>query len=137
MPTSEMKVKSGNSYEVKYRVEGSLDSLTPDQLKNLAERQLRASARAYVLGNLQTVEPEIATYRGMFKAMLESGLGNEETVTAFFKAQNFNLDVPTEFVIPIADLIPDGTSGRGKKAANIFSFEGDEAEAETETPVAE
>lgn len=138
MPTSEMKVKSGNKYNVKYMVKGSLDSLTQDQLKSLAERQLRALARAYVLGTLQSVEPEIDTYRKMFEAMKAQMGVPEETVVAFFKNQRFNLEVPTEFEIEIAELIPDGTSGRGKKAADIFSFEGEEAESEAaETTVAE
>jgi hypothetical protein len=131
MPKSSMKVKSGSTYEVAYKVVGSMDELTTDQLKVLAERQLRTSARSAVLSQLNEVEPAIAANLNTKKEMLAAGFP-VDLVETFFKNPKYVLVVPTSFEIPMKDLIPE-ESGRGKKAADIFSFESTDESGETST----
>lgn len=129
-----MKVKSGESYPVKYKVAETLASLTREEVEALAVRYLRTAARNFVMGKLNEAEPAIVSNQKMKAAMIASGLGNEEQAKAFFKNLDMPLEIPTEFDIPIADLVPDSEGGRGKKAADIFSYaevEADETEAET------
>ena len=128
MPTTDMKVKSGNKYEVKYKVAETLDNLTPDDLKSLAVRYLRTAARNYVLGKLNEAEPAIVTNMTMKNNMIAAGLGTPEQVDVFFKAQNLVLEIPCEFNIPISELVPSAEGGRGKKAADIFTWEEKEDE---------
>ena len=58
----------------------------------------------------------------MRDAMVASGLGTVEVANAFFASMDKPLEIPSDFVLTIADLIP-GDSGRGKKAGDIFSAE--------------
>lgn len=135
MPTSNMKVKSGTQYAVRYRVVGSMNDLSTDQLKMFAERYLRTAARSAVLGKLNEIEPAIAGHKEMYDSMKQAGF-DPAMVEAFFKAKNLNLEVPTTFEIPIVDLLPDEDSTRGKKAADVFTFEStDEVEDSTEEVV--
>jgi hypothetical protein len=132
---SDVKVKSGNTYTVTYSVEGSIDTLTTDQLKTLALRQLRMGARSYVQAQLQAAEPAVVTAKKMFEKMVESGLGSQDQAKAFFESMGMNLEIPTVFKIKLSDILPDEGSTRGKKAADIFSAEVEKDEEE-ETPAA-
>lgn len=125
MPTTDMKVKSGKKYPVKYRVVGSLSELTREEVEALALKQLRGSARAFCLQKLNEAEPAIVVNRTMRDNMVAAGLANEETANAFFGSMNMVLDIPDTFEIPVADLLP-GESSRGKKASDIFAFESEE-----------
>lgn len=129
MPTTNMKVKSGKSFEVKYRVAETLSSLTREAVEALAIRYLRTAARNFVLGKLNEAEPAISTNQVLRTNMITAGLGTPETVDQFFKLQGLVLEIPSEFTIPISELIPDSEGGRGKKAADIFSFEDKEEES--------
>lgn len=135
MPTSKMKVKSGNNYEVKYKVAGSMNDLSPDELKILAEKYLRTAARTYVLARLNEVEPSIAGNIKMFNDMKEAGF-DAEMVDKFFANQNLCLEVPVTFELPIKELLPEEGS-RGRQAADIFSFESTDDETENETESAD
>src|SRR3990172_4504762 len=115
MPTSNMKAKSGTSYEVKYRVTGSMNDLSTDQLKIFAERYLRTAARSSVLARLNEIEPAIAGHKEMYDNMKTAGF-DPAMVDGFFKAQGYNLEVPTTFEIKIQDLLPNEDSGRGRKS---------------------
>lgn len=131
MPTTMMKVKSGNKYPIRYRISGSLSTMTREQLEVLALRQLRSSARNYILGKLNEVEPAIVSNQQFARALKEENIAaSDEQILAFFQKQNRPLEVPTEFEIDLSELLPDMESKRGKKAADIFSM--DEAEEEEE-----
>lgn len=135
MPISKMKMKSGNEYNVTYVVTGSMDNLSTEDLKVLAERYLRSAARSYVLGKMSEIEPSIAYNIAMYTEMKNTPGFPAEAVEAFFKKQGLNLEVPTSFEVPLAELIPSADSKRGKKAADIFSAsteEDDDDEAETQ-----
>lgn len=130
MPKSNIKVKSGKTYPVKYRVVGSMNDFSTEQLKIFAEKYIRSAARSFVLGKLNEVEPSIADNIEMHKSMLESGF-DPAMVEKFFAAQKYNLTIPDTFEVTVADLTPE-SSGRGKKAADVFSFESVEEEDEEE-----
>lgn len=129
MPQTELKVKSGKKHPVTYVVIGALASLTREQLETLALRQLRNSARAYMVGKLNEAEPAVVVNQQMKEALIASGMADEDKANAFFASLGKPLTIPSEFNIPIADLMPS-ESGRGKKAADIFSL--DEVEEEDE-----
>jgi len=131
MPNTNMKVKSGKKYPVKYRVVGDLSSLTREQLETLAIRQLRSGARNHCISKLNEAEPAIVQNQNMKQALLSSGMAqSEEQVAAFFASMGQPLEIPNTFEIPVSELIPDGESGRGKKAADIFSFDSAEDDGE-------
>ena len=138
MPTSTMKVKSGAKYDVTYRALGSIDDLTDEQLKKYAEAYLKSKARNYVQAQLNAAEPAIAANITMKENMVKAGLGTAEQVDAFFKASSLITAVPTNFEIPLTDLVPENESGRGRKAVSVFSTEPEDDDAaeteETETP---
>jgi hypothetical protein len=137
MPKTNMKVRSGKRYEVAYRVIGSISELTREQVEMLATRYLRTTARNFVMGKLNEAEPAIVQNQNMKKALLASGMAtSEEQVAEFFKAMGQPLEIPSEFEIPVAELVPDSESGRGKKAADIFSFEAEDDEGEDEVEAA-
>jgi hypothetical protein len=131
MPKSTIKTKLNNKYSVRFRVVGSLDELTPDQLKSLALRYVRNAARAIVVAELNSAEPAVVTNRRITDSMKTMMNIPEDTIRAFCAAQDppMYLDIPTEFSIPLKDLIPSEEATRGKKAANIFEF-GSEDEPE-------
>jgi hypothetical protein len=138
MPVTNMKVKSGKKYAVKYRVVGDLSSLTREQLEILAARQLRTSARTFCISKLNEAEPAIVQNQNMKQALLGSGMAqSEEQVAAFFASMGQPLEIPDTFEIPVSELIPDGDSGRGKKAADIFSFDSAEDADDDDDDVAE
>lgn len=122
MPKTDIKVKSGKKYPVTYVVSGALSDLTREQVEMLAVRYLRSGARAFVLQKLNEAEPAIVVNQEMKARLIESGMATEETANAFFASMNKPLEIPTEFEIPITDLLPS-ESGRGKKAADIFAKE--------------
>lgn len=134
MPKTEIKVRSGKKYPASYRVVGSLADLTEAQKENILKRALRTSARANVLGTLQGIEPAILANKAMREKML-AAFGNEEMVDAFMKSQEMYLDIPSEFDVPIAKLIPDGDP------VDPFTFgesdEDEEGGATSEAPTAE
>lgn len=132
MPTSTIKTKLGNKLEVKFRVIGSLDDLTTEDLKALALRYIRTSARGIVVAELNSAEPAVVSNRQMVNAMCKFMNQPTEVGAAFAKENNMLLEVPSTFDIPLGDLIPDSEGGRGKKAADIFSYEGSEDDEETE-----
>lgn len=134
MPKTEMKVKSGKKYPVNYRVAGSLSDLTRDQVESLAVKYLRNSARGFCVQKLNEAEPAIVVNQTMKAAMINGGLANEEQATAFFASMNMPLSIPSQFEIPLSELVPDGESGRGKKAADLFAF-GETEEEEDEEEV--
>jgi len=133
-----MKVKSGTKYEVTYRALGSIDDLNPDQLKRLAEAYLKSKARNYVQAQLNVAEPAIAANISMRDNMIKAGLGNAETVKAFFEMQGLHTEVPVNFEIPLSDLVPEEASTRGRKSVSVFSTEAEEDDADeneaAETP---
>lgn len=134
MPSTEIKVKSGNAYPVSYRVVGTLAEMSREQLETLALRQLRTGARAYCQQKLNEAEPAIVVNQEMKSKLIESGMADEEKANAFFAALGKPLEIPSVFEIPISELLPDspkeGEKARGKKAADIFTLdEPEEAEA--------
>lgn len=136
MPKSNIKVKSGNKYEVKFCVVGSIDELTPEQLKALALRQLRTGVRAIVVANLNAAEPEVVNNKKMAERMIAKFKMSAQEAAEFFAESGAPLEIPTEFRVPIADLMPE-ESGRGKKAGNIFELEADDDTEEEEEEAAE
>lgn len=138
MPTSKMKTTTKNEYTIKYKVVGSMDELTQDQLKALALRQIRSSARSAALANLNEVEPSIAANIQMRDGLIAVGL-DEDKIAKFFELRNANFSVPTQFEIPLSSLVPSEDTTRGKKAADVFSFgeteeaDDDDDDAATET----
>lgn len=131
MPKTDIKVKSGKKYGIAYAVTGSLTSLTREQLETLALRQLRTGARAYCLQKLNEAEPAIVVNQEMKDKLIESGMADEAKANAFFAALNKPLEIPSVFEIPISELMPSD-SGRGKKAADIFTMEEEEEAEETD-----
>lgn len=133
MPTSKMKTKMKNTYAVKYRVIGSMESLTPEQLRVLAEKYVKTVARATVLGKLNEIEPSIVKAKEIRDGMLEVGM-TQEMVDKFLNHKGYVLEVPTQFELSIEELMPsDGENARGRKSADVFSFESDETEGESES----
>ena len=97
----------------------------------MALRYVRNAARAVVVAELNAAEPAVVTNRRITDSM-KSMMGiPEEKIREFCAAQEppMYLEVPTQFSIPLADLIPSEEATRGKKAANIFEF-GTEEDAE-------
>jgi len=131
MPSTEMKVKSGAKYPVKYSVAGALSDLTREQVESLAIKQLRMSARNFCVQKLNEAEPAIVNNQIMLNNMVAAGLTDQETAVKFFAASNMPLEIPSVFEIPLSELLPSD-SGRGKKAANIFSLEAEEGEDDTD-----
>lgn len=132
MPKTELKVKSGAKYPISYVVMGALAQLSREQLEVLALRQLRNSARTYMVAKLNEAEPAIVVNQQMKDALIKSGMADEEKANAFFASLGKPLEIPSNFEIPIAELMPS-ESGRGKKAADIFVLdEVEEDEDETE-----
>jgi hypothetical protein len=127
-------VKSGKKYGVAYKVTGSLNELTRDDLVALAVKQLRGEARAYCVRKLNEAEPAIVKNIEMKSNMIEAGIVDESTAVAFFAKLNMPLEIPSTFEIPVSELLP-GESTRGKKAGDIFSFESEEEEDDTEDVV--
>ena len=143
MPKSEMKVKSGNTYEVNWKIEGNFDQLTEEQKNVFITQALAQRGRAAVLAALQSIEPAIVTNLQMFntvKAMMTKVQpdvtdafileGLEETAKA--SGTRFDTTVPTTFAVKITDLVPSESS-RGRAAADPFSYGGDDEEEETAT----
>lgn len=133
MPVTTFKTKAGNSYTVKYRVVGDVSSLTREQLEVLAIRQLRNSARNYCVGELNAAEPGVLVTNNLIAALRSTG-AQEDQISAFLNnlkatGQPVYTSVPSEFQIPITELLPS-ESGRGREAANIFEFGGEEEEVE-------
>jgi hypothetical protein len=126
-----MKTKTKNTYEVKYRVVGSMTDLTKEQLVSLAEKYIKTVARNTVLGKLNEVEPAILISQKIKADMIEAGMP-VEGIEAFFKMKDYPLEVPSTFEIPIASLIPSEENTRGRKAADVFSFESSEDEDDDE-----
>ena len=125
MPKTNMKVKSGSKYPIAYRVVGSLDELTREQLVALAIKQLRGSARNYCVQKLNEAEPAIVVNQTLMANMIKAGITDAETAQNFFTESGMPLTIPSEFEIPLSELLP-GESTRGKKAGDIFSFESEE-----------
>lgn len=133
MPTIKgMKLKSGNKYPVSYRVVGSLADLTREQLEELALRQLRASARSQVQQELTKAEPAIVTNKRLLDGLIANNMGSPETARDFIiKTMGGVLEMPSQFEIPLSDLLP-GESSRGRKAADLFSLTEEEEEDTSE-----
>ena len=130
MPKSTIKTKLNNKYPVRFRVVGSLDELSPEQLKSLALKYVRNAARAIVVAELNAAEPAVVTNRRITDSMKTMMGISEEQIKNFCAAQDppMYLEIPSEFSIPLADLIPAEEGGRGKKAANPFEFESEGAD---------
>lgn len=126
-----IKTKSGDSVKVAYCVEGTLENLTPEQIQALALRQLRAAARGFVVQKLVEAEPAIMIARAFRDRMINAKFP-EEMINAFFNQPDkepMPLELPTEFHIPIAELIP-GESTRGRKSGDLFSLDVVEGDAD-------
>ena len=131
MPSTIMKVKSGNKYPVKYRVVGDLSSLTREQLEAVAIKQFRMTLRNFCIQQLNEAEPAVVTNLSMRNDMVESGVTDIEKATAFFVKRGLPLEIPDTFEVPLSELLP-GESTRGKKAADIFTFEAEDDNDEGE-----
>jgi hypothetical protein len=125
MPNSKIKVKSGNQYLIAYKVLGAIQELSREDLEKLALASLRASARQFILRALNEGETEVVKNQTLLTAMVESGFASKEKAMEFFSMRGMSTVLPTSFEIPLAELLPED-SGRGKKASDLFSFEGDE-----------
>jgi len=141
MPTSTIKTKSGNSHKVSYRVDGTLENLTQEQLKGAALRYLRGAARAFVVAEVNQAEPAALKNIELTQNMKQFLKASDEDIAAFAKQSGMVLEVPTTFNIPLGELIPEEGSGRGKKAADIFSMDSaepdDDEDDVVDTTVAE